>query len=462
MIFLRFFTIIFLTLSTESFAQVEPDFMSDLNSELEAQKDSLDPFQGEEVEIDLDSLNVEDPKSNISENNQDLEEDLFNDDQNLYQENDLTESFENEDSEKKSDDLKEQNSQPITNLDKTDEKNQDIQSSEIKKDDKISGQINSNITKNDEAIPTQTKAIKNLMNKLSDNEEKSEKSVDQETEKNDDKLNDEVKANDQQKKDDEVNPDKISNKPSPQDQEYEELRKKYIEYIKDGNIETPFEMPAKKDINRYIIDETPALPILSRYRTNENLHIPVIPTPYERIDSLFQAIAIRNVSFFNSSYKYVQNPNVFNRQGDNLITYSIIFKSYPTLISALNKGADPNLPNKLGYTPAAIAIELKDLRALEMLFENGADINYEDKFGRNYLMYAARVGFLGAIDFLIKKGIDINATDNDGFTALAIAYKNNREVAIKYLIKNGGKTWAGNPFESKSGSLMKELENRWK
>lgn len=476
---MNLFKLLILTLlifTSKALAQTSNDFLSDLNSELEAQKDSFDPFQGEEVEIDIDTLDIEgDKKINESEDiNLNLQDEDLNDDLEVDNIDNINNTTDNNLTDKKNEEIKskddfsdnlnesnKKNEEQIKENNETRSKNSDIKD---KSDEKKIENINND--QSNDNVPNQTKAIRNLFNKFSDaitgnNDEKNEAIKDQENQQNLSNQDDQVKEESQDNKSD-ISEEIITNKLTPEEQEYENLRKEYLDYIKNGNTQIPIKTPIEKDINRYIIDEVPALPILSRYRTNENLHVPIIPTPYERIDSLFQAISMQNVGYFNSSYKYVQNPNVFNRQGDNLLTYSIIYKSYPTLISALNKGADPNLANKLGYTPATIAIELKDLKALKMLFDNGADINFKDKFGRNYLMYASRVGFLPAVDFFIKKGIDINAMDNDGFTALAIAYKNNRQLAIKYLIKNGAKTWAVDSFQPKSGSLMESLENRWK
>lgn len=444
--------IYFLTFCSVSLAQNADDneFLKDLNSQLQQQKDALDPFAGEEVEIDIESLGLDDvnsgKKSAAQQNNI---QDLVEENQIPYQEpeappvtfestqqgeiiNDIigVDNFKNEE---KSGQFEEGQLQPIT---PGSAKSQDI--------------------------PDQTKAIKGVINKF--HKDKTPKKEQQDiVQKEEEKKKISANKDNEKQKVKEKLPNEKKNTEEQNKKELEKLRKKYLYTIKDkAKIDDNYVMPEKKNINRYVIDEAPALPILSRFRTNENLHIPIIPTPRERIDNLFQAIASRNVGYFNSSFKYVQNPNVFNLQGDNLLTYSIIYRNYPALISILTKGADPNLPNKLGYSPAAIAIEIKDFDSFKLLFDSGADLDFRDRFDRTYLMYASRVGFLPAVEYLISKGADINARDVDGFTALAIAYKHKRDVIISYLIKNGAKTWSQDKFEAKKQSLIRELENRWK
>ncbi len=221
-------------------------------------------------------------------------------------------------------------------------------------------------------------------------------------------------------------------------------------------------VPHKKEINKFITEELPAPPILNRFRTAENMHIPTVLTPKEKIDTLFEAIASGNIGFFNSAYKNVDNSNAKNQFGDTILTYATLTKKYSVIASILSKGADPNKTNNLGYTPLDIAIEMLDSKALELLIENKADINYLDNFGRTYLMHAARVGFLPAVESLVSRSADVNAMDNDGFTALSIAYRHKKEIIVKYLLKNGAKTWIEKPYDPQNQSLIKELENRWK
>lgn len=219
--------------------------------------------------------------------------------------------------------------------------------------------------------------------------------------------------------------------------------------------------PRRKELNNFTLEELPPIPILNRARSYDNMHIPFILTPKEKIDIMFSAISMGSVTFFNEAYKYVQNPNIYNDQGDTILTYSLLIKRLPVAAAALAKGADPNLPNKLGHTPLGIAIEMIDFKALELLADNNADLKYIDAFGRTYLMHAARVGFLPAVDLLVKRGVDVNAKDEDGFTALSIAYRHRKELIVQYLLKNGAKTWEEKEF-TPNQNLIFELENRWR
>jgi len=250
------------------------------------------------------------------------------------------------------------------------------------------------------------------------------------------------------------------------------LRKKYLEEAQpeklDGDAndedfsEAPKLIPQKKDLNPFRSEELPALPILDRYRSQEDLHIPLVLTIRERIGLLFSTVNIGSVSAFNEAYKDIQNPNVQNETGDTILTYAIIMKKYPIIASVLAKGADPDMPNKMGYTPAHIAIELQDFKSFELLAQNRANLDYTDGFGRTYLMHASRVGLLPAVDLLVTNGADVNAMDNDGFTSLAIAYRHKQEIIARYLLKHGAKTWIEKPYNTQQQSLILELEDRWK
>lgn len=221
-------------------------------------------------------------------------------------------------------------------------------------------------------------------------------------------------------------------------------------------------IPRKKDLSPFIDEELPALPILSHYRSAENVHIPLILTPKEKVDLLFSTISKKSVSSFNDAYLEVENPNVQNSFGDTLLTYAMLMRRYGISASIIAKGADLSKPNKLGYTPLNIAIELLDFKLVKMLIKNNVDLEYTDAFGRTYLMHAARVGFVPAVDMLISHGIDINAMDKDGFNALSIAYRHKQELVTQYLIKHGAKTWIEKSYNPKKQSLIQELENHWK
>jgi len=234
--------------------------------------------------------------------------------------------------------------------------------------------------------------------------------------------------------------------------------------LSDDNVKI---IPRKREINKFALYETPAPPILDKYRTRDNVNIPTVLGEAEKIEILFKAIADSDdASYFKSiynSYRDIGKSNAKNNSGDTILTYAILLQRHSVVASILSLGADPNMPNSLGYTPLGIAIEVGDEVSLKLLLTNGANINYVDAFGRTYLMHAARVGFLPAVDLLISKGVvDVNAMDNDGFTSLAIAYRHKKDVIVKFLLKHGAQTWIEKPYDSSSQSLIKELNDRWK
>ena len=448
--FFKFVILLFLLQTNSSNGQSDAtsnQFLKDLNSQLLEQKKALDPFGGKKVEIDIESLGLDNvneaskkqlnSKEEVSKNKKVVDSKITNDNGppkveflNAEENKDLKDD---EDNAKEVKDNQDNSVKKIITEEKKPENDQEGILGSIKK-------IVNKIIESDIVESTL-----DITNKLPLGKKESTKSEPKE-----------IKAKENVKSQEEIF-----------EEEMEVLRQKYVYPLQDGDeyqdLKASYARPQKKDLNHYIKDEAPALPILSRFRTNDNLHIPVIPTPQERINHLFSTIDKQNVRYFNSSYKYVQNPNAYNIYGETLLTYAIQRRNYQILASILARGADPNLSNKLGHSPAAIAIEIKDFMAFQMLFENGANLNFRDKFGRNYLMYAARVGFLPAVEYLIDKGIDINSRDDDGFTPLAIANKNNRQLVIKYLVKNGAKAWSPDDQQNNVNqiSIMRELQNRW-
>lgn len=248
----------------------------------------------------------------------------------------------------------------------------------------------------------------------------------------------------------------------------DELRKKYLDetevseepvnYLNSSNKI----IPRRKNLNKFILEEAPPKPLIEDYRTQNNLHIPLMLKPQQRIEILFEMIRINSVDAFNEAYNYIRNPNIKNRQGDSLLTYAIILQKYQIIASIIAKGADLNLPNSLGYTPMHIAIILSDFKTIELLANNDADLNYTDAAGQTYLIYAVRAGNLSAVELFVRKGVDINQTDNNGLNSLSIAYASKQEVIAQFLIKNGAKSWIERPYENQENSLIEELENRWK
>ncbi len=221
-------------------------------------------------------------------------------------------------------------------------------------------------------------------------------------------------------------------------------------------------VPQKKEINKFVSYETAPPPILNRYRSHDNVGIPIVLSLREKIDNLFRSIGEEDISYFNSAYENLENPDVKNFSGDTILTYAILLQRYEVIASILGKGANPNLPNTLGYTPLQIATEILDFTSFNLLVNANADINYADGFGRTYLMHAARVGFLPGVQLLIEKGADLNVMDADGFTALAIAYQYKKDLIVALLLKHGAKTWIEKPYDPKTASMIQDLESRWK
>lgn len=244
------------------------------------------------------------------------------------------------------------------------------------------------------------------------------------------------------------------------------LRKKYLikigkKKVSEYSDELPKIVPKPKQINKFLVYKNPAPPILDRYRTSDNVHIPIELTRFEKIDSLFNSINSDDISYFKSNYNRILESNLKNRSGDTILTYAILTQKHGIVASILSLGADPNMPNNLGYTPLEIAVELRDSKSLNLLIAHNVDVKYMDAPGRTYLMHAARVGFLEAADVFISKGVDVNAMDEDGFTALSIAYKQKNNVIVKFLLKHGAETWIEKPYDSSTQSLIKELNYRW-
>ncbi|OFW81378.1 MAG: hypothetical protein A2887_03655 [Alphaproteobacteria bacterium RIFCSPLOWO2_01_FULL_40_26] len=414
-----------IALSCPLFAAEEnktPQTLEEINADLQAKKAELEPFDPTKVKVDLESLGLDDvDKKQQEETKADPEEKRAtetktDETKEVVKETEIEES-------------KPQTEQPV--------KPQEIEKPENAQPQQTPVTSSSDIKKPTTAYINSQKK-KNLKKRL-------------EAEKR-------RKWNEKQQK------EKL--------QKLNELREKYLSDAEklnedfDSNDEdfsfSKIIIPQKKDLNPFLDEEPPALPILNRYRSKDNVHIPIILTPKERIGILFNAISIGSVRTFNEAYKDIENPNVRNAEGDTILTYALLLKKYPVIASALAKGADPNMPNKLGYTPINIAIELLDFKSLELLANNKADLNYTDAFGRTYLMHAARVGFLPAVDLFVSRLVDINAMDDDGFTALAIAYRHKKEVIVQYLLKHGAATWVEKPYKPKNQSLIKELENRWK
>lgn len=468
---LRVLTIlIFISQTSPLFAAPDklPQTLEELNAELKAKKAELEPFNEDDIEIDLESLGLDDlskKKPDSKPKNQEkpikspekpqkelnlpkIAVESLEKPQNKPENNDKNTHKNNED---KNSEVK--NAIPAPpfmideNIDKKTEKKQGILS-----------KVQNFLHRGDKKEKPQKKVenSKDILEKIEDKAKKYEASLVKDVEKAKKDLEQEIlqkKLEEKRKLNEKIRQENLK--------KLEELRKNYLIKINDSNDNSNIPIPRKKNISPFISEKLPAAPILNRFRTNDNLHIPLIPNISERIELAFRAITMGDVSSFNSSYNNIRNPNIRNRAGDTILTYATLMQKHDLIASILSKGANPNLRNSLGYSPLDIAIELFDLEAVELLIKNNVDINILDGFGRTYLMRASRIGFLPAVRLLVKNNIDINAMDNDGFTALAISYRNKREVIVQFLLKNGAKTWIEKPYNPGKYIIIKELENHW-
>jgi len=407
MMLIRLILILIISCTFERFAFAENQTLDEINADLKAKKAELEPFDQAKVKVDVESLGLDDV---------DKKED------------------------KKSIEVKSPPPTPVG------QETSEASPSEVK--DGVDSEKKVEEVKKIDEVKIGQSAITSPS--ASDTKKPSDQYLNAQKKKN---MKRRLEMERQKKGNAKKQKDKI--------EKFKKLRDLYLLESNEGDAEEKI-TPRKKNLNPFANEEMPALPILNRYRSGENNHIPIILTPREKVDLLFKAISTNNVSFFNDSYRGVENPNVQNAFGDTILTYAILMRRYSIVASIIAKGADVNRANKLGYTPVNIAIELLDFKLLEMLVNNKADLNYLDAFGRSYLMHAARVGFLPAADLFLSNGIDVNLMDKDGFTALAIAYRHKKEVLVQYLLKHGAKTWIEKPYDPKNQSLIQELENRWK
>jgi uncharacterized protein len=464
---LRIITFIFLLIfSCEALAQTKtPPTMEEINATLKARKEALEPFKEKDVKIDVESLGLDDVEKKPAA---------------MSLENSKNKEFQSLNS------LKAKGESLIKEISKTDltilnqkpsetSNNKEPQSpkSETNFTNKISNFLHKSEDKIKNIVATATKEEK-LKPKVEVKEEKVAPKV--EAKKNTQKYVNSAKNKNLKKRLEIEKRQKIYEKNKiKKAEELQDLRRKYLIKIAENDLDFSQKtaenfaedeeekiLPQKKNLNRFVLEESPALPIIDRYRTTDNLHIPMILTKQERTNILFDAIASGNVAFFISAYKDIEEPNIKNSTGDTILTYAILLQKYPVIAAILAKGANPNMINDLGYSPLDIAIELLDIKALELLVKNKADIYEVDGFGRTSLMHAARVGFLPAVELFVSQGVDVNTMDNDGFTALSIAYRHKKEIIVKFLLKSGAKTWIEKPYNPEKKTMIEELENRWK
>lgn len=475
----RFFLITLLLFSFEVQAAT-PESLEKINADLMAKKAQADPFNGKSAKIDLESLGLDeiDAKDNkinaakaaettqLEKKETKLPEAIDPKKTNIEKSQLLPPKSDNE---------------KLANTSSGQEKSTSTASDKIKEMQKIQQQ-------SDQKKPITTDPIDKKITKIlrQTTEEKSATPAVTATAPQNDKpintvkkeqqtyVNSTKKANLRKKLSDKKRAEENEKKRKADLTKLNELRKKYLTSLKDNSSKKEGEgdedfvevdtkiVPQRKNINKFASYETPAPPIMDRYRSHDNEGIPIVLTNREKADILFRSIGNEDISFFNSAYNDIEDPNLRNNFGDTILTYSILLQKRDVMASILAKGADPNLPNRLGYTPLQITIESLDLPSFNILVNANADVNYVDGFGRTYLMHAARVGFLPAIEILIKKGADVNALDYDGFTALAIANKYKQELAITLLLKYGAKPWVEKPYNPEEESIIKQLDNRWK
>jgi hypothetical protein len=461
-----FFIFAFTLLSAQGFAAPDEDgkflTLEEINADLEAKKKSLEPFDPSKVKVDLESLGLDDVTEKTA-----VEKDRPLTEAAIPEEWGPEEVFE----------LKDKDDVPPPKVTKAvkDEVKKTITpplpkvKSATSNLPKVTNKIIKNKEKeglsNQDAGAGILSRIKNLLN-FQDGDKAGEM-----TKEKKEFINPEKKINLKKQKEQERQEGLIEKQEEERLEKLQILRDKYLResdpqegenYHQDYLSSSEDIIPQRKNLDLFMSEESPALPIVRSYRTRDNLHIPLVPTPEEKLDLLFGTISLGDISIFNEAFSYIKNPNARNKYGDTILTYALLLKKHPMVTSILAKGANPNMPNKLGYTPINIALELRDFQSLELLASNKADLKYVDAFGRNYLMHASRIGSLAAIDLFLSNGIGINDSDNDGFTALAIAYKHRQNVIATYLLKHGAKTWSEKPYRPEKQSLIKELQESWK
>jgi hypothetical protein len=461
---LSFFTISFLPPNHTVAADRKLQTIEEINADLKRQKTVLEPFDPSQVKVDLESLgldNVSSPKVT-----KEIAKDLNKKTKDIAKK---AEEKTDETIKKSETELKEVSKELLNPEAKTgvsEKISAEISAPEIvkKTEQTLTEDTSNNPAKNSPEVITTEEEKPGIFTKITENLTKI-------TDKITDKIGNKV---------DETNDAEVSTQKSPTQKylskkaklrarlakEQAEKRKKHLvqlrkQYLIDDVDE--YESPIKKDLNRFVKEDLPPPPIMSRVRASDNSHIPFVWIPEECVESMFRSVAYNtDVSLFNASYRHVQNPNAHDSQGNTILSHAILSQNHAVVASLLAKGADPNMLNGLGYTPLYLAIEMLDMNSTELLIDHGADINHTDSFGRTYLIQAARLGFLPAVQLLVEKGVDIDALDSEGMSALATAYSNGKGLVVRYLQKNNAKVWAPKTFNPAQQSLIKQLEGRWR
>ena len=153
------------------------------------------------------------------------------------------------------------------------------------------------------------------------------------------------------------------------------------------------------------------------------------------------------------------DPNIFDNDGDNALTFATIKESIDVMRLLLTAGTDPNMKNKNSNTVLFRVVHTSAHEALKVLLDSGlANLNQQDQHGDTPLHDAARIGNARAVELLLEYGASTDIGNNRGLTAL----KSARTDEIKRLLADGGK--ALREAKQRADKLRKEqeaFENRW-
>ncbi len=199
------------------------------------------------------------------------------------------------------------------------------------------------------------------------------------------------------------------------------------------------ELSPQKITKTSFISKEP-LPVLisGNVRDKENLHIPLVLTVQDLVNSIFPAIKNGDVASFNEIYRKINNPDIVSDDGETMLSIATIFRQHQMIKAILYKGANPDMTNKLNYLPIEIAIMNDDPLALQILLEHGAKFNYLDQDGNNIIAMAADKNHFSAVrvlsDFFIKSNIAIAKKNKAGQDAVYIAKNRDSDDIAKFLI----------------------------
>ncbi|MFK8068036.1 MAG: ankyrin repeat domain-containing protein [Gammaproteobacteria bacterium] len=103
----------------------------------------------------------------------------------------------------------------------------------------------------------------------------------------------------------------------------------------------------------------------------------------------------------------------------------------------LNNGANPDIKNSTGDTALMNAVWNKKTEIVDLLIKKQANINAANKRGWTPLMYAAVHGHLEILNRLTSEQANLEAQTDDQKTALAIAAYNGKSKIVKVLLDSG-------------------------